>query len=109
MFRTGVEQPSPGLTREVTRPRGPRFGQWVQRTASTSLQASPPSWSTIESKISQDFSKRCAKRAVTCSTRPPTRVMENSDGSWIQRATKLSSGSRQKDNNAALGRAVREL
>src|SRR5437773_2082830 len=77
--------------------------------ATTSRQASPPSWSTIESKTSQDFSKRCAKRAVTCSTRPTTRSMESSDGSWIQRATKLSSGSRQKGNKVQSPPVGRQL
>src|SRR5215212_4761657 len=49
-------------------------------TATTSHRASPPSWSTIASKIWRRFSKRCARRVATFWKRPTTRSTENSDG-----------------------------
>src|SRR5437870_13320730 len=36
-------------------------------TATTSVRASRPSWSTIESKIWQHFLKPCARKVATCS------------------------------------------
>src|SRR5437870_13841309 len=102
MFRTGVEQPSPGLTPTEIPPRELRSGQSVQRKAPTSLRASRPSWSTIESRIWQHFSKHCARKVATCSRRPTTRSTGNSDGSWIQRTTKWNSGSRHKANEVRL-------
>ena len=59
---------------------------------------SRPSWSTIESMIWQHFSKHCARKVAMCSRKPTTRSTGNSDGSWIQRATRLNSGNRHKGN-----------
>src|SRR5207248_829132 len=97
-----VERPSTGLTPKATRPRELRPGRSVQQTASTSLRASRPSWSTIESKIWQHFSKPCARKLAMCSRRPTNRSTGNSDGSWIQRSTRLNSGNRHKSNEDRL-------
>src|SRR4029077_9655243 len=71
-------------------------------TASTSLRASRRSWSTIASKIWQHFSTHCARKVAMCSRRQTTPSTGNSDGSWIQRATRLSSGNRHKGNEERL-------
>src|SRR5207253_10290678 len=83
-------------------PRELRSGQSAQRKAPTSLRASRLSWSTIESKIWQHFSKHCARKVATCSRRPTTRSTGNSDGSWIQSTTKWNSGNRHKGNEVRL-------
>ena len=46
--------------------------------------------------------KASPRKVATCSRRPTTRSMGNSDGSWIQRATKLNSGNRHKGNEVRL-------
>src|SRR5207247_9062353 len=48
------------------------------------------------------FCKHGARKVATCSRRPTTRSTGNSDGSWIQRATKLNSGNRYQGNEVRL-------
>src|SRR6202050_4284357 len=91
--RTGVVQPSPGPTPQETRPREPRSGPSVRQTAITSLQASRPSWSTIESRTWPPCFKHYAKKAAPCLKRQTTLSTGSSDGSWTLKATRSSSGS----------------
>jgi len=61
--------------------------------------SSRSSWSTNGSKIWQ---QALCKEVAMCSRRPTTPSAGNSDGSWIQRATRLNSGNRHKGNEVRL-------
>src|SRR6266550_868818 len=71
----------------------------MQLVATTSLQASRPSWSTIAWKTWRRFFKRSAMKAATCLRRPMTQSTGSSGGSWIRKATRLNSGNHQPGNN----------
>src|SRR5882762_7704761 len=63
---------------------------------STSHQASRPSWSTIASKTWPLYFSRFGTKDATSWRRRTTPSTENSVGSWILRATRLSFGSHHR-------------
>src|ERR1700674_1388960 len=93
---------------QENRARETRAGPSVQQTAITSLQASRPSWSTIESRTWPPCFKHYAKKAATCLKRQTTLSTGSLDGSWTLKATRLSSGSHRLGSERSL-RPVKRL
>src|SRR3989442_9689030 len=100
MSSNGVARLSTGPTVMVSPLPEQPPGILLRRKATSLRPALQLSWSTTGWTISTRWSKPCAKKAATSSRRLTIPSTGNSDGSSIQRATKLNFGNHRPANEA---------